>query len=548
LNLQGIDWPGFGLADDIRPLLAELIGEGRACVLATLYASEGGSPRGAGAQMLIGSDRVVGYLSGGCVEADVALHAEAVLASGEPRTLRYGQGGPADVRLPCGGSIELLLERIAPDDEAAARLVELGLARRPALWLSDGRTRRCLAPDDPAADLPAALREALEAARAGGICARAGEAIFRRADPARRLTVVGADPPAMAMAALGAQIGFQTSFIRPKGPQAPPPMPGVRYLRSAPAEGLAEAGLDPWTCVAVATHDAELDEAAIAAALRSEAGYVGVLGSRRRLPERLAGLRALGFSDAELKRLHAPIGLPLAGKAPWEIAVAVVGEMIQTLRAREEAQAWPGGRRSDAPRLHALVLAAGRGSRWGGAKLLADRGGAPLLHGALAAAFAAPVERVIVVTGAHGEEVAACARAFAQKADTAGRLEIVHAARWADGLSASLRRGLEAVPADADGALLFLGDMPAIPRAVLQPLADALVAGAAAAAPVFARRRGHPVAVSRALFQQLAELEGDRGAAALLAALGPRLELIEAPDAGVHLDIDVPADVEAQPG
>jgi molybdenum cofactor cytidylyltransferase len=93
--------------------------------------------------------------------------------------------------------------------------------------------------------------------------------------------------------------------------------------------------------------------------------------------------------------------------------------------------------------------------------------------------------------------------------------------------------------------MLFLGDMPRIPEEVLQPLAGALAAGAPAAAPTFAGRRGHPVAISRALFPDLQALDGDRGAAAVLAALGPSLVLIEAPDAGVCLDIDAPADVAA---
>ena len=539
MNLQGVDWPTFGLEDDVRPALAELIAAGEPVVLATLFASEGGSPRGVGTQMLFGRGRVVGYLSGGCVEADVALHADAVLVDGEPRTLLYGRGGPADVRLPCGGSIEVLLEKIAPDDPSAVQLLALYQARTPALWLSDGRTRACLSPQDGVAGLPPSLASAFAAALEGGTCAHVAGALFRRFDPPRRLVVIGADPPAMAMAALGAQIGFSTSFIRPKGPEAPPPIPGVRYLRSSPAEGLVQAGLDPWTCVAVARACSSSSASWVATALRSDAGYVGVLGSRRRLPERLAALRALGVTTSELERLKAPIGLPLAGKSPWEIAVSVIGEMIQALRVREDGQAW----RAQSPRLDAVVLAAGRGSRWGGAKLLADWRGAPLLHGALRAAFAAPVHTVTVVTGAHEEAVAACATAFAATRGEAERLAIVHAADWAGGLSASIRRGVQALPADADGALLFLGDMPAIPEAVLRPLADALAAGAVAAAPGFAGQRGHPVAISRKLFGRLSELDGDGGASALLASLGAELVLIEAGDAGVHLDIDSPADL-----
>ena len=543
MNLQDIDWPLFGLEDDVRPSLRSLLDAGESCALATLFAADGGSPRGIGTQMLFGEHAVTGFLSGGCVEADAAIHAEAVLGEGRPRRLVYGRGGPADVRLPCGGRIEVLIERIGSDDPAARRLIELMDARLPALWVSDGEHRACVAPGEGVGDLPSALQEAFRLARGGGVCGVQAEpfALFRRFDPEPRLIVVGADPPALAMAALGAQLGFPTTFVRPKGPQVPPPLQGVRYLRSAPAEALAQAGLDAWTCVAVATHDMELDEEALTSALRSPAAYVGVLGSKRRLPERLERLAAAGLSEEQIGRLKAPIGLALAGKSPWEIAVSVIGEMVQTLRAREETEAWPG---AAAPKLHALVLAAGQGARYGGAKLLAPWRGAPVLHGALRAAFAAPVQTVTVVTGAHADEVAACARAFAFGGPDAARLHLVHASDHADGLSASLRRGLSSLPADADGLMLFLGDMPGAPDGVLQPLAAALAAGAPAAAPRCRGRRGHPVAISRALFPELMTLTGDRGAAAVLADLGETLQLIDTEDDGVLLDIDAPADLE----
>jgi xanthine dehydrogenase accessory factor len=487
--------------------------------------------------MLFGPELVTGYLSGGCVEADVALHAEAVLQTGEPRRLVYGQGGPADVRLPCGGRIEVVLERIGGSDPAARRLVELADAREPGLWLSDGRVRQCLGPGDVQAT--SKLFGGLELAALGGVCGEAEGVMFRRFDPAQRLVVIGADPPALAMAALGAQLGMQTWLVRPKGPAAPPPLPGVRYIRSSPAAALAEVGLDPWTSVAVATHDAELDHEALAAALPSPAGYVGVLGSRRRLPERLAALRAARVSEPDVARLKAPIGLALAGKSPWEIAVSVIAEVVQTQRAREAEAIWP----SAPPGLHALVLAAGQGSRWGGAKLLAEWNGVPLLHGALAAAFAAPVERVTVVTGAHADAVAGSARVFAEGRADGGRLRLVHAEHHAEGLSASLRCGLGSLPPDAGGALLFLGDMPRIPVEILPPLAAAIARGAPAAAPVFGGRRGHPVAVSRALFGALMELKGDGGAASVLQRLGADLVRVEAADDGVLFDVDRPADL-----
>ena len=543
MKLQDIDWPLFGLEDDVRPLLARLDETGAPAVLVTMFAADGGSPRGVGTQMLFGADAVTGYLSGGCVEADVALHAEAVLASGEPRRLIYGRGGPADVRLPCGGRIEALVERLPAADPAVRRLLELMQARTPALWLTDGERHACLGAGEDGTDLPPSLRAVLRLAEQGGVCGALSEpfAVFRRFDPVGRLVVVGSDPPALAMAALGAQIGLQATLVRPKGPIAAPTLKDVRYLRSGPAEALAEVGLDPWTYIAVATHDLDIDEEAILGALGSEAGYVGVLGSKRRLGERLERLRARGLTDAELGRLHAPIGLALAGKSPWEIAVSVIGEIVQVLRVREQAKGWPAARAGAG--LHAVVLAAGQGARFGGAKLLETWRGKPVLHGALVAAFAAPAETVVLVTGAHAEAVEASARAFAAGRADASRLRIVHAADHAEGLAASLRAGVRSLPPAAGGLLLFLGDMPGVPVDLARSLTDALAAGAPAAAPRHAGRRGHPVALSSALFPKLLEISGDRGAAQVLAELGANLPLVETADPGVLFDVDEPADL-----
>lgn len=185
----------------------------------------------------------------------------------------------------------------------------------------------------------------------------------------------------------------------------------------------------------------------------------------------------------------------------------------------------------------ALVLAAGSGSRFGGGKLLADWHGAPLLHGALAAARAAPVGSITVVTGADAAAVEAAARAFDPE------VRVVHAPDHAEGMAASLRAGVAALPGDAAGVFVFLGDMPRVPHAVLAALAQAVAAGAPAAAPVFGGVRGNPVVLSRSLLPQVAALKGDVGARPILKALGARLAQVEAPDDGVLFDVDAPADL-----
>lgn len=304
------DWPEFGLADDMRPLLAQRAAEGRPAVLATLFAAEGGAPRGIGAQMLIWQDGIAGYLSGGCVEADIALHARECLDSGEPKVLVYGRGGPADIALPCGGRIEVLLERLAPGDEAISRLIEFAGRRVPALYLSDGRQRACVAQGEAVPQFEASVQRVYE--------------------PHRRIALFASDPVVLALASLMAPAGYEILVARPKGPAAAPPVSGG-YVTTNPADTISALDPDPWTAIVVAMHDEIDDHEALVAALRSRAGYVGLLGSRRRLQEKIARLRTAGLDEEAIGRLRAPIGLPGLGRGPWQIAASIQAEVMQQM-------------------------------------------------------------------------------------------------------------------------------------------------------------------------------------------------------------------------
>jgi xanthine dehydrogenase accessory factor len=197
-----------------------------------------------------------------------------------------------------------------PGDPAAAELFRRLDAREPAVWISDGRRRDC----------------------GGAQVTPWPDAVALRHEPVWRLAVLGGDPTALAIAQLGAQAGMETTLIRPRGPSAPPPLAQVAYRRDEPDAALAAVGLDAWSAVAICGHDIELDHAALTTALPSAAPYVGLLGARRRLPERLERLKAAGLTDRDLARLRAPIGLDLGGKSPWEVAIATIGEIV-ALRA-----------------------------------------------------------------------------------------------------------------------------------------------------------------------------------------------------------------------
>ena len=300
----------------MRPAMFAVAARGEAFTLATIAAARGG-PRRPGAQMVVTADQAWGFLSGGCIEEDVVGHARRTLADRQSRRLRYGRGSPyIDMRLPCGGTIDVLIQYVGAADADLARLRELGDARRPALWRDDAAGRRCVAGDAESDE----------------------NSVLCRYEPSQQLLVVGSDPYALAIAALGQMTGWETLLLAPFGPARAPPH-GIACDRRPLAISLADRRLDRWTAVAVATHDLELDEAALVPALRADTGYVGVLGARSKIPDRQRRLLAAGVPAPDIDRLHAPIGLPIDGHAPWEVAVAVIAEIVAERAARQRSVA-----------------------------------------------------------------------------------------------------------------------------------------------------------------------------------------------------------------
>jgi molybdenum cofactor cytidylyltransferase len=185
-----------------------------------------------------------------------------------------------------------------------------------------------------------------------------------------------------------------------------------------------------------------------------------------------------------------------------------------------------------------LVLAAGEGKRFGGAKLAADLDGATVLDHAIAAILAVPaIERIVIVLGAHADEVAA-------KSDLA-EVETVACEDWREGIAASLRAGVAEL-AEAEAIVVTLGDQPFITPQVIAAIVDQLDARPPAARATYDGRPGHPVLIKRELFAELRSLRGDAGARDLLTTAGVReLECghLCRPD-----DIDEPEDLEAARG
>lgn len=307
---------------------------GRGAVLATVVATWGSAPRQAGSQLVIsGAGEIMGSVSGGCVEGAVVFEAQAALADGTPRLLRFGVADETafEVGLACGGTIEVLVEPIG--DSASAfpvtllrELVAARAARKPVACVTDLATwERSLAGPDTAA-----LADRFRADQSGRD--EAGRMVTLH-NPPLRLIVVGAVHIAQALMPMARLAGYAATLVDPRdafGSAARFPDDDISH--DWPDAALAELGLDARTAVVTLTHDAKLDDPAIKVALRSDVFYLGCLGSTRTHAKRLERLREAGFSDDQLARIQAPIGLNIGARTPAEIALATLAQITLALR------------------------------------------------------------------------------------------------------------------------------------------------------------------------------------------------------------------------
>lgn len=315
---------------------------GRAVVLQVW----GSAPRPEGASLLATPDgRMAGSVSGGCVETAAAEEIRAAIARGTARRVSWGVTHERawEMGLSCGGTIEVLIEpAVRPELLAAARRESGSVVATIVGGDPPARGGVVVAEESPPAafgtvapELVAPIAAAAQAA-AGTLVSQverlpdSGLEVFLEVFPRRpTLLVFGGVHLAMALVQLARPLGFRivvadgrAGFLtRERFPDADELMLGW------PEEVFRRVGLDPATCVCVLTHDPKFDEPALELALRSPACYVGAIGSRKTQAHRRDRLRAAGFSEAEIGRLHGPIGLPLGGRAPAEIALAILAEI-----------------------------------------------------------------------------------------------------------------------------------------------------------------------------------------------------------------------------
>jgi len=349
----------------------EWLTDGRRLAVATLVEVEGSAPFQPGASMLIGADgRIEGSVTGGCVEAALAAEAEDLLAGGGARVLTYGISDDlaGTVGLMCGGTVHVFLSELPRASRPALEAVRAAVADdRPAglVTLVDGPSAGAtlaVTANGPVGGLGVGAQVDRSAAGDAAALIEQGISMMRRygldgsrmADDLRvfirsfaqrpRMVIFGAVDFSIALARLAREVGYRVTVCDPREAFSS----GSRFAVAAEVETqwpdryLDGQALTARDAVLIFTHDRKLDEPAAISALRSGAGYIGALGSRKTHADRSDRLRALGVSDEELARIACPCGLDIGSATPTQTAVAILAEIMALRSGRS------GGRLTDA--------------------------------------------------------------------------------------------------------------------------------------------------------------------------------------------------------
>ena len=321
---------------EVLKTCSEWIAAGKQCELVTVIRTWGSSPRPEGATLGICEDgRVVGSVSGGCIEDDLIARArESGITRTQPEIVTYGVTADEAHRfgLPCGGTIQLAIEPLFAHsriDELIAQLAQGQLvARRVDLQSGD---------------------VTLGPAKAGMSLQVSEAALTTIHGPRWRLLIIGAGQLSRFLAQIAVGMDYAVTVCDPREEYRDGwSVEGVQVVHAMPDDLVMEMRLDSRSAVVALTHDPKLDDLALMEALKSEAFYVGAIGSRSNDQKRRERLLEFDLTPAELDKLHGPIGIYIGSKTPSEIAISILAELtavkngvelpdIMQVRAAKEA-------------------------------------------------------------------------------------------------------------------------------------------------------------------------------------------------------------------
>ncbi len=333
---------------EVMKAIREWDAAGLASAEAVLVGAQHSSPRQPGARLAVNEKgAAVGAVSMGCVENDLREHLLALMrGEGTPRLLHYGAAFEAalEVGLSCGGEIDVWIQKHDPESAAWKAIGALKSDARALLLtrLGGPSEQILLHPGErpPNPEMAAALEELWVRGGARKIPSHQEKWFVETIAPDPLLLIVGASPIAVELCAMAVRTGFRAAVVDPRRDFARAELfpAAERVVHRWPEEGLAAAGLDAHSFVAVVAHDEKLDVPALAAALRANCRYIGLLGSLHTRESRYAALREKGFAPEAVARIRGPIGLKkMGGVEPAEIAVSILAELIMARRGTLDA-------------------------------------------------------------------------------------------------------------------------------------------------------------------------------------------------------------------
>ncbi len=342
---------------EIVQLLCDSLEKNTPVALARVVAHKGSAPRGTGSRLLAGGQGLLaGTIGGGLAEAKTLEACQQALAEGTARFLDFSLTGvlAAKSDMICGGTLRVLVEPFFPETAPLALFKAL-LAALPVggatLVTNLGNKvpqahhaypeflgHSVLFPNAQAMGAPLAqevlgqLMAAVVPPQEAALCHVQGEEYFvDHFPPPLRMIIAGGGHVSRPTAHIAALAGFEVTVLddRPEFAEAAR-FPWATAVCTAPdfAECFAGLPITPRTYIVIVTRGHLHDASALAQALRTKAGYIGMIGSRRKKAEVYAGMRAMGFTDEDLDRVRCPIGLDIGAETPEEIAVSIVGECI----------------------------------------------------------------------------------------------------------------------------------------------------------------------------------------------------------------------------
>ena len=327
----------------IYPVISNWVEEGKEFALATVVETWGSSPRTIGAKMAVTKDgEITGSVSGGCVEGAVVSACTETMKTGIPQLLHFDVADETamNVGLACGGELDVFVSiptQSFLDAFNHAYSAELTLSHiimiqgeklgYEIIKFLDGPVTGSISPsiDQEITTHPLSQTQILKQ--------KTGEILFLDViTPPPKLIIVGGVHIAIALTRIAKTCGYHVIIIDPRrqfGTQSRFPE-ADQILHLWPDKAFEQISLTSNTALVFLTHDPKIDDPGLISALSSDAFYIGALGSRKTQSSRRQRLLIEGVSDQQLDRIFGPIGLPLSGRSPEEIAVAIMAEIIQT--------------------------------------------------------------------------------------------------------------------------------------------------------------------------------------------------------------------------